>query len=82
MPSCNGSPCVYSFPLPLRRATIGTTWNDAIGGALVILLSFPRDTVGEQHGSFESTFDSSARETAARVFPLRAVGSMAGDAVK
>jgi uncharacterized membrane protein len=44
---------VIVAPWLLGGATASATWNDLIAGALVILLSFPRGTVGERYGSFE-----------------------------
>lgn len=44
---------VIVAPWLLDGATTGSKWNDVIVGALVILLSFPRGTVGERYGSFE-----------------------------
>jgi len=44
---------VIVAPWLLGGATASATWNDMIAGALVILLSFPRGTVGERYGSFE-----------------------------
>jgi len=44
---------VIVAPWLLGGATTGSKWNDVIVGALVILLSFPRGTVGERYGSFE-----------------------------
>ena len=44
---------VIVAPWLLGGATASATWNDLIAGALVLLLSFPRGTVGERYGSFE-----------------------------
>jgi uncharacterized membrane protein len=40
-------------PWLLDGTAKSATWNDLIVGALVILLSFPRGTVGERYGDFE-----------------------------
>ena len=40
-------------PWPLEGATAPAVWNDAIVGALVILLSVPRGRIGERYGGFE-----------------------------
>jgi uncharacterized membrane protein len=44
---------VIVAPWLLGGASAIATWNDVIVGALVILLSFPRGTIGERYGSLE-----------------------------
>ena len=44
---------VIAAPWMLGGATTATKWNDLIAGALVLLLSLPRGTVGERYGSWQ-----------------------------
>jgi hypothetical protein len=44
---------VMISPWLLEGATASAAWNDAIVGALVILLSFRRGRIGERYGAFE-----------------------------
>lgn len=44
---------VMVSPWLLEGATASAVWNDAVVGALVIVLSFPRGRVGESYGLFE-----------------------------
>ena len=44
---------VIAAPWLLRGATLPSRWSDAIGGALVILLSLPRGPVGERYGTWQ-----------------------------
>lgn len=44
---------VIVSPWLLEGATAGAVWNDAIVGALVILLSFRRGRIGARYGHFE-----------------------------
>lgn len=44
---------VMVSPWLLGGATAAAVWNDAIVGALVITLSFPRGRIGERYGGFE-----------------------------
>ena len=44
---------VIAAPWILGGATTATKWNDLIAGALVILLSLPRGTVGERYGTWQ-----------------------------
>lgn len=44
---------VVVSPWLLQGATASAVWNDAIVGALVILLSFPRGRIGDRYGGFE-----------------------------
>ena len=44
---------VMISPWLLEGATASAVWNDAIVGALVILLSFRRGRIGEHYGAFE-----------------------------
>jgi hypothetical protein len=44
---------VMVSPWLLEGATSSVVWNDAIVGALVIVLSFPRGRIGERYGGFE-----------------------------
>jgi uncharacterized membrane protein len=45
---------VIASPWLLAGTTTSATWNDMIVGTLVILLSFPRGSIGERYGSFET----------------------------
>ena len=44
---------VIAAPWILGGATTATKWNDLLAGALVILLSLPRGTVGERYGTWQ-----------------------------
>lgn len=44
---------VMVSPWLLEGATASAVWNDAIVGALVILVSLPRGRIGERYGGFE-----------------------------
>jgi uncharacterized membrane protein len=44
---------VIAAPWVLMGATTGSRWNDAVIGALVIVLSLPRGRVGERYGNWE-----------------------------
>ena len=44
---------VMVSPWLLAGAIASAVWNDAIAGALVILLSVPRGRIGERYGAFE-----------------------------
>lgn len=43
---------VIVSPWLLQGATTSAVWNDAIVGALIILLSFPRGRIGDRYGGF------------------------------
>jgi hypothetical protein len=43
---------VAATPWVMGGATTGSTWNDSIVGALVVLLSIPRGPVRERYGSW------------------------------
>ncbi|MDO8502001.1 MAG: vitamin K epoxide reductase family protein [Gemmatimonadaceae bacterium] len=44
---------IIAAPWLLAGASSASTWSDAIAGAVVILLSFPRGRVGERYGTWE-----------------------------
>jgi hypothetical protein len=44
---------VVIAPWTLGGATQGSRWNDLVVGVLVILLSFPRGTIGDLYGDFQ-----------------------------